>query len=877
MIGILRHKLTIITFIFVLVKSTVTSCFSQGVTSFWHFGLNGGVQFENFTPHSISTNTQQFYNSCSSISTPTSDLLYYAEPDSVNNSIDEMLSGSEQLNGYPGYQSVLFIPKPADESVHYLIHQKKVPDNKLYYSIIRRTVDNPLGHINENEKNILLANGVADQITAVHHENGSDIWLVYRSYYNDTVYARLITDQGLSPITIVSNFPPYSSVALANGDGQMKTSPLGNFIAAATVPSQLNTKPKLLLYRFDDQTGVVSDRITFFYDFQTGFKGVEFTEDEKHIYLSRTFDEFEIDRLNIGIYDSSAIIASYDSISVTGYLGSMQIGVDRKIYVAESNSPFLKCIQNPSAASMTAIDFDETAIFLNGAICAEGLPDFITSYFRPAYFDYTNACIDDSVLFMQRYPNPDSVRWNFGDPASADNTSQALEPKHLFSDTGSFTVTLRVYAGNIADTFSRDISLSKPPQTFGFGDSLFICSGDSTTLDIQQNIDFAKYYWSTGSDSHAISIKDTGQVWGVIYNHCDTIYDTTFVAFDDTLNLQPLSDTSFCEGDTLQLLAEVNSRATWLWSNGDSTSQTQITANGNNEIETWVTATNACGSASDTAIITVLPQPNIDWFSDSILCNQALPVITNPNMFGVDYTLLYNNNSAVFDTVNPWNIDTAGIYFLVAENNCDTIVRRAFLSPQQIIEKELLQSIALCPGEEVVLDAFWEGSSYAWSENVDGELVNDSAITVTSAPLSDQSAPLSDQTGALSDQSSVETYTVTITNPPCVRTLSTTVIFLSEDSCGNTCAFSVPNVFTPNQDGVNDAFRILNTCESQTFRFSIYNRWGTLVHSGTEFIAYWDGTSNGAYVNSGVYFLIIEYTDSADQEKTVKAAVSVLR
>jgi len=148
--------------------------------------------------------------------------------------------------------------------------------------------------------------------------------------------------------------------------------------------------------------------------------------------------------------------------------------------------------------------------------------------------------------------------------------------------------------------------------------------------------------------------------------------------------------------------------------------------------------------------------------------------------------------------------------------------------------------------------------------------LNDSAITVTSAPLSDQSGSLSDQTGT-------ETYTVTITNPPCVRTLSTTVIFLSEDSCGNTCAFSVPNVFTPNQDGVNDAFRITNSCESQSFRFSIYNRWGTLVHSGAESIAYWDGTSNGAFVNSGVYFVIIEYTESAGQEKTVKATVSVLR
>ncbi|MDP4764038.1 MAG: gliding motility-associated C-terminal domain-containing protein, partial [Salibacteraceae bacterium] len=267
--------------------------------------------------------------------------------------------------------------------------------------------------------------------------------------------------------------------------------------------------------------------------------------------------------------------------------------------------------------------------------------------------------------------------------------------------------------------------------------------------------------------------------------------------------------------------------------------------------------------------ITVLPQPNIAWFSDSILCNQALPVITNPNTFGVDYTLLYNFNSSVFDTVNPWTIDTAGLYFLVAENSCDTIVSRAFLSPQQIIEKELLESITLCPGEEVVLDAFWEGSSYVWSENVDGALISDSAIVV--------SAPLNHQSGSLSDQTGTELYTITITNPPCVRTLSTTVIFLSEDSCGNACAFSVPNVFTPNQDGVNDAFKISNSCGSQSFRFSIYNRWGTLIHSGTESIAYWDGTSNGAFVNSGVYFVIIEYTDSAGQEKTVKIAVSVLR
>lgn len=66
----------------------------------------------------------------------------------------------------------------------------------------------------------------------------------------------------------------------------------------------------------------------------------------------------------------------------------------------------------------------------------------------------------------------------------------------------------------------------------------------------------------------------------------------------------------------------------------------------------------------------------------------------------------------------------------------------------------------------------------------------------------------------------------------------------------------VPNVFSPNNDGQNDVFKPRGT-EPFEYELRIYDRWGNLVFSSTEFDVGWDGTMNGTAMNSAVFVYYI--------------------
>ncbi|WP_251620067.1 gliding motility-associated C-terminal domain-containing protein [Odoribacter lunatus] len=67
---------------------------------------------------------------------------------------------------------------------------------------------------------------------------------------------------------------------------------------------------------------------------------------------------------------------------------------------------------------------------------------------------------------------------------------------------------------------------------------------------------------------------------------------------------------------------------------------------------------------------------------------------------------------------------------------------------------------------------------------------------------------------------------------------------------------NVPNVFTPNGDGVNDVFRVqvLSSC---SFHAVIINRWGRKVYEWSDQSGGWDGRINGKYANPGTYYYIV--------------------
>jgi gliding motility-associated-like protein len=70
--------------------------------------------------------------------------------------------------------------------------------------------------------------------------------------------------------------------------------------------------------------------------------------------------------------------------------------------------------------------------------------------------------------------------------------------------------------------------------------------------------------------------------------------------------------------------------------------------------------------------------------------------------------------------------------------------------------------------------------------------------------------------------------------------------------------FSVPNAFTPNNDGINDCFGIRNWGDVKLEDFSIYNRWGQRVFETKNSADCWDGTFQGQKQDAGNFVYLIK-------------------
>lgn len=126
----------------------------------------------------------------------------------------------------------------------------------------------------------------------------------------------------------------------------------------------------------------------------------------------------------------------------------------------------------------------------------------------------------------------------------------------------------------------------------------------------------------------------------------------------------------------------------------------------------------------------------------------------------------------------------------------------------------------ICPGTDLVLNATTAGSSIQW-ENGD--------------------------TNAIRIVQEAGIYTATATNACGSSTTSTQV---STEICP--CVPYLPNAFTPNTDGINEAICPQFRCGDGELSWSIFDRWGSQVFTGADG-ACWDGTINGKAAPDGIY------------------------
>ncbi|GAA4465022.1 hypothetical protein GCM10023093_16500 [Nemorincola caseinilytica] len=94
------------------------------------------------------------------------------------------------------------------------------------------------------------------------------------------------------------------------------------------------------------------------------------------------------------------------------------------------------------------------------------------------------------------------------------------------------------------------------------------------------------------------------------------------------------------------------------------------------------------------------------------------------------------------------------------------------------------------------------------------------------------------------------------------------------------CYVHIPNVFSPNGDGMNDYFfpRQLLARGLTSFRMAIYNRWGQVIfESKTLDGSGWDGRLNGVNQPEGVYVYTIDVEFRDGQKESHKGNVTLMR
>ncbi|WP_299244154.1 T9SS type B sorting domain-containing protein [uncultured Aquimarina sp.] len=522
---------------------------AQNEASIWYFGRLSGLDFGSGGP-TLLYNGQMITNEgCSTISDTNGDLLFYTNGLKVWNKNHQLMINGTGLHGHwSSTQSSIIVPQPGSDHIYYIVtvdepqteNSAFFPDpnpdplhinifdptsdsddglnNGLNYSIVDMDLNSGLGEVISKNNHLVTYNPsdieqvklkCSEKISAVYNEDESAVWVV--THFIDTFYAFRIDYDGMnpSPVTSPSGIILPVSGYTYNAIGNLKFSPNGTKLAMANWSKGTSTNEashgSSYLYDFDTATGNVSGGLQLLN--RNHPYGVEFSPDSEKLYLSvQKFDSFssyiyQFD-LNAGNIPASGL--RYNAISDAG---SLQLGIDGKIYIAMPNLDFLSQINNPNELGDLA-DIEFFTVFLEGRNepyrqSKFGFPTFIQSFFETSIVA-ENLCFGQATqLSLSNTADIASVSWNFDDPSTGtENTSTALEPIHIFSAPGVYMITITVTTTNgVVSTINTEITISEIPIARAIED-LKACednynSGYSSNFDVS-NVEIQVLAGQTG-------------------------------------------------------------------------------------------------------------------------------------------------------------------------------------------------------------------------------------------------------------------------------------------------------------------------------------------------------------------------------------------
>jgi gliding motility-associated-like protein len=412
--------------------------------------------------------------------------------------------------------------------------------------------------------------------------------------------------------------------------------------------------------------------------------------------------------------------------------------------------------------------------------------------------------------------------WQDGSTGESFTTAQAT----------TIILTISNACGISADTLS--ISESTQGPDVDLGPDIIGCSGD--TFVIPSGISGVNYIWHDGSSADHYLATTTGWVVVTVVNACGADTDSVYVnlqAMVPVPNLGP--DTTICAGESLVLQSLAGGSISILWQDGSSLPQYIVSQAG----IYMLLESNVCGSASDTIQVSMEPMPlTFSLGPDTVLCQGESMILEAPVTTDI---ITWQDGSHLPSIV----ANQSQAYILSISNSCGVSVDTLIVEvSSDVPQLDLPSPVEWCPGSLLELDAAQHfPADYSWST---GAITP--GITITQPGL----------------------YSVEV-NTPC-ESISSTVEVVLMENCTTEENIYIPNVFSPNGDGINDVFEVSFGSEVMVESIDglIFDRWGNLVYGAKGSAFSWDGNFNGETLMPGVYVYKLNITIIVDGTPLLK-------
>ena len=456
---------------------------------------------------------------------------------------------------------------------------------------------------------------------------------------------------------------------------------------------------------------------------------------------------------------------------------------------------------------------------------------------------------NDTVHFSNFSAEATKYLWNFGVNNILSDTSNLKEPTFVFPGAGKYIIKLIVSDSICKDSSEKDLHLFSGQIKFA-GTDTSICNGEQVVLGTNY-INIFKYTWrpsiylndSTLPQPIAKPLDDIKYTATIKVNSICSIVDSVNVKIHKTkidfnANMKGCSDTLILKNNS----QFVNN---YLWDFG--------VLNNNADTSTLfepyyiypkigkysIKLKAANGRCADSLIKEIINYNDHNRFAgnDVSICIGDSLNLGNTDTLG--YTYQWNPSTFLNDSTlgQPTSKPKIKIKYNVVRNNgfcsnADSIT----ISIKNINANFSLGLQQFCDGAFIILDSIKPYSEMKWFVN--NNLINKDELLTTKYLNGNKNL-----------------VRLIVKDGFCIDSLEKEFTPINTDSIK-----LIPNVFSPNEDGINDCFyvdgiKLGKECKNSLL---VFNRWGNLMFDSDTDGVCWNGLYDGKKVSEGVYFFILK-------------------